>query len=116
MSHLVAQLDLTCALGEDRTFAGTHYDSDPDTETDAAVVNITGWTITVTIKNVALTTVTISATVTLGTAGTYTWTLSAAQSVTLGAGVSRMDVWRTNAGAATLMGIGDFNITQEVRV
>ncbi len=121
MSNLIAQLALTAALGEDRTFAGTHYTSDPtiaatSTVPAATVVNITGWTLVTTIKNPAGTTVTLSGTVTLGTAGTYTWTVTAANTVTLGVGVSRIDVWRTDAGAATLMAIGDFNITQEVRV
>lgn len=112
MANLVAQLALTAALGEDRTFAGTHQTS----STDTTAVNITGWTIVVTVKSPSAVTVTLSGTVTLGTAGTYTWTITAANTVTLGVGVSRIDVWRTDAGAATLMAIGDFNITQEVRV
>lgn len=121
MSNLFAQLALTAALGEDRTFAGTHYTSDPTIAATAlvpaaTVVNITGWTLVITVKNPAGTTVTINGTVVLGTAGTYTWTITAGNIISLGVGVSKVDVWRTDSGAATLMALGDFNITQEVRV
>ncbi len=111
MSNLVAQLTLTAALGEDRTFAGTHQTS----STDDTPIDITGWTITVTIKKGA-TTITKSGTVTSGTDGEYSWTLAAADTVSLAVGDGAIDVWRTNAGAATLMGIGTFSILQDVRV
>lgn len=112
MSNLAAQIAATAYLGETRTFAWTHQTS----ETDTTAVNITGWTIIVTLKNVSLTTVTISGTVTLGTAGTYTWIITAANTVTLGVGDCKVDVWRTNSGSETLMAIGTFAIVQEVRV
>jgi hypothetical protein len=112
MSNLAAQIAATAYLGETRTFTWTHQVS----ETDTTPVNITGWTLTVTLKNVALTTVTIAGTVTLGTAGTYSWILTAANTVTLGVGDCKIDVWRTNAGSETLMAIGTFSIATEVRV
>lgn len=111
MSNLAAQLALTAYLGEDRLFTCTHETSG----TDTTVKTITGWTITVTIKKGA-TTVTKSGTVTSGTAGTYTFPVASADTVSLGVGVASIDIQRTDSGSVTLMGIGDFSIIQEVRV
>lgn len=111
MATLFAPLALTAALGEDRAFTGTHQTS----STDTTAINITGWTLVITIKKGA-TTLTISGSVTLGTAGTYAWTLTAANSVALAVGDGAIDVWRTDAGAATLMAVGTISILPEVRV
>jgi len=112
MSQHVAQLTLEAALGETRQFSGTHQTS----STDTTPIDITGWTLTVTIKNPIGTTVTLAGTVVSGTAGTYRWTITAANTVTLGVNDSKIDVWRTDVGSETLMGLGTFSITQEVRV
>ncbi len=111
MSNPVAQLALTAALGETRTFRGTHQTS----STDTTPINITGFTITVTIKKGA-TTITKSGTVTSGTLGTYTWPIAAADTVSLAIGDGAIDIWRTDAGSETLMAIGTFSILADVRV
>lgn len=111
MSDPAAPLKLTAYLGEDRLFTCTHQTS----STDTTVKNITGWTITVTIKKGA-TTITKSGTVVLGTAGTFTWPLAAADTVSLAVGDGAMDIQRTDSGSVTVMGIGTLSILPEVRV
>jgi Tfp pilus assembly protein PilV len=113
MAHnTVAQIALGCALGETRTFTGTHQVS----EHDATAVDISGWTITVTIKNAGGTSVTISGSVVTGPSGKYSWTTTPPNTLTLGVGDDAIDIWRTDIGSETLMGLGTFSITQEVRV
>ena len=87
MSNLAAQLVLTAYLGETRTFSGTHQTS----EDDDTVKVITGWPITVTIKQRA-TTISLSGTIVSETADTYTWTITAANTVSLGVRDCNIDI------------------------
>lgn len=108
----VATLSLAVTRGEDRTVAGTHQTSASDT----TAVNITGWTMVFTVRD-AGGAVLFSKTVTVvsGGAGTYSFTLSASDT-TVSVGSYPCDLWRTDSGSATVMGIGILSITADVRV
>lgn len=105
-----APLNLSAAKGEAVTFTCTHEVSG----SDPTVVDISGWTITVTAKDDSGTTVLgKSATVTSGPLGTYTFSVSHADML-LEPAVYSVDIWRTDSGSETLMGYGKFRVTREV--
>lgn len=105
-----APLNLTIAKGEAVTFTCTHQTSAADT----TAIDISGWTIVVTIEDEAGTTlITKAATVTSGPSGTYTFSVSHADTLVEPA-VYPVDIWRTDSGSETLMGYGKFRVTREV--
>lgn len=80
-------------------------------------VNITGWTIAFTVRKKptdTATLLTVPGAVVSGPAGTYTVSLTHAQTVPLTAGVYAYDIQRTDATSEAVMSIGRFTVTQEV--
>jgi hypothetical protein len=113
MSADVATLSLKAYKGEDYVLAGTHKVS-----SSGAVQDITGWTIKLTLRRQPSSTGTpllqVTGTVVSGTAGAYTVPLTSAQLDALDPGDYAADLWRTNSGAQTEMGIGVFTLAQPV--
>lgn len=111
-----APLDLSAYKGEDYEAKGVHKASRAPA---APVVNITGWTIVMTVRLLPTTAnpplLSVNATVVSGTAGTYRIGLTAAQTLALGVGTFHADIWRTDAGAQTEMAVGTLTILQPVR-
>lgn len=108
----VARIQLECARGEARTFAGTHQTSGSDT----TAINITGWTLVVTVRDENKAVMfTKSGTIVSGAAGTYTWPVTAANTLISPKPYS-LDIWRTDAGSETLMAVGTLTVNDEVRV
>lgn len=108
----VARIALECSRGEARTFAGTHQTSGSDT----TAINITGWTISITVRDEGkITMFTKSGTVTSGPAGTYTFAVTATNT-TISAKPYSIDIWRVDSGSETLMAVGTLTISDEVRV
>ena len=106
-----APLAINMARGEDITFTCTHQTS----QTDSTPVNITAWTIAITIKDQSgNVTITKSGTVTGGAAGTYTWPIAAADTTGIKATVYSIDIWRTDSGSRREMGIGSFTVAPDV--
>lgn len=108
----LATLALVATRGEARTFSGTHY----TTAAATAAANISGWTIVFTTRDL-LGRVLFSAagTVISGIGGTYSFSLTAAQT-TLDPASYVCDLWRTDSGSETIMGLGTLQITGDVRV
>jgi hypothetical protein len=80
-------------------------------------VNITGWTITFTLKRKSTDTaalLTVTGAVVSGSAGTYTISLTHAQTAALYAGTYTYDIQRTDAGSEAVISIGTFTVSQEV--
>jgi hypothetical protein len=80
-------------------------------------VNITGWTITFTLKRKATDTsalLTATAQIVSGSAGTYTISLTHAQTAALYAGTYAYDIQRTDTGSEAVISIGIFSVSQEV--
>lgn len=108
-----ARIALEAYQGEDYVATGTHRVSE-----GGAVVNITGWTIVLTIKRLPTDSpavLSVNGVVPTGTDGVYTVSLTAAQTAALGVGDYHCDVWRTNSGAKTELAIGFFSVLQPVR-
>ena len=106
----VAGLALTAAKGEAVTYNATHQTSASDT----TAVNITGWTIAVTARDETKAVVlTKAASVVSGAAGTYTWSVTKADT-SLQAKSYNLDIQRTDSGSEKLMGLGTWTILQEV--
>ncbi len=106
----VANLDLSAAKGETVTFPFVHQVS----AADDTAVDISGWTIVMTVKDDAGTVLlSKSATVTSGPSGTYTISVSHADML-LEFNKYPVDIWRTDSGSETLMGYGKFRVTREV--
>ncbi|HYM24440.1 MAG TPA: hypothetical protein VEU08_14590 [Vicinamibacterales bacterium] len=103
----MAQLNnIACYRGEAVTLAFTM----------TPVTDITGWTITFTLKrNQTDPTpiLTIAAVITNGPNGTFTVSLTKAQT-NMQAGTYQYDIQRTDAGSEAVLSIGTFTITQEV--
>jgi hypothetical protein len=112
MAQSVAVLALQVTKGEDRVFAGTHQTSG----TDTTPINITGWTMKFTVrdanKNILFTK---TPSVSVGASGTYTFSVAAADT-TINPDTYPCDLWRTDSGLATVMGIGTLTIQPDVRV
>lgn len=108
-----AVLNLVIGKGEDVTFTGTHQVS----ETDATPVDLTGWTILVTVKDHIGRTTLFTETGTPANQttnrGQFTWSLSSANT-SIASRTYAVDVWRTDAGFATLMAIGVLDIDAAV--
>jgi len=88
--------------------------------TMAPVQNVTGWTIKLYLKTDAEASgdplLTITATITDGSAGTFSVTLTSAQTLALLAGKRyRFDVWREGTGVQTLLFAGNLDILGQVR-
>jgi hypothetical protein len=112
MAQTVAPLALMMTRGEDRTFAGTHQTS----ATDATPVNITGWTLQLTARTAdGHVLFTKAPTVTNGPTGAYSFTVTAADS-TVTPSAYPCDLWRTDAGTATILGLGTLTVQADVRV
>lgn len=112
---IAARIALTCYAGEDYVATGTHKVSSAPT---AEAVDITGWTITATIKarpTDTVTLLTIEGDLLSPTEGTYTIALTAAQSKALGVGVFAIDVWRMDLGAKSVLAKGTLSVNQPVR-
>jgi hypothetical protein len=107
----MADLALTVKKGEAVTFTGTHQVS----ATDATPVDITGWTIVVTVKSKEDGSIVFTkpATVTNGPTGKYSWSVVHADT-NIRAGLRDVDAWRTDPGAERSMGQGSFTIAQDV--
>ena len=107
---MAATVNFTVGKGEEVTFAGVHETS----ESDDTPVDISGWTITITVKTRAGVAVfTKTGTVVLGSAGTYTWAVAYADTY-IASGVYDIDIWRTDVGGRREMAIGRFEITKDV--
>lgn len=107
----VAPLAISIGRGQDRTYSCTHQTSG----SDATAINITGWTISATAKDDSGTVVLSKAgTVTNGAAGTYTWAVTASDTL-LTPAAYRLDIYRTDSGSRTLMGLGTWTVTSEVK-
>lgn len=112
MAATVAPLALVVTRGEDRTFNGTHVTS----ATDSTAVNISGWTMKFTAKDArGRVVLTKTPSVVSGAAGTYTFAVTASDT-TINPGQYACDLWRTDSGNATIMGLGTLTINGEVRV
>lgn len=111
-----APLALDAYKGEDYEARGVHKASRAPA---APVVDISGWTIVLTVRVLPTTAdpalLSVSAAVISGPAGTYLITLTAAQTLALGVGEFHADVWRTDSGAQTEMAVGTLTILQPVR-
>ncbi len=106
----VASLNLSAAKGETVTFPFTHQVS----AADDTAIDISGWTILMTVKDHAGTVlISKTATVTSGPSGTYTLSLTHADML-LAFNVYPVDLWRTDSGSETLMGYGKFHVTRDV--
>ena len=108
-----AQLELELYWGETWIGAGTHRASSA-----GAVIDISGWTIVLTLKHRASDTdvaLTVNGAIVSGPSGTYTVTLTAAQTRSLQYGDYHCDIWRTNAGSETLMGIGRLTVLPPIK-
>jgi hypothetical protein len=106
-----APLAIQMAKGEDLTFTCTHQQS----QTNLAPMDITGWTISINIKdqvgNLALTK---AATLTTPTSGQYSWSLVSADTLSLRSGTYTIDIWRIDTGGKRQMGAGQFTIMADV--
>ncbi len=111
MAAYVAPLSITVTRGEARTFNYTHQTSG----TDSTPINIAGWTIVFTARDQTNTVVlTKSITVSSGPAGTYTWGVTATDT-TRDPTSYTCDIWRTDSGSETIMGLGTMVISADVR-
>jgi hypothetical protein len=110
-----APLVLEAYKGEDYVARGTHKAS---RSPGAPVVDISGWTMVFTVRALPTNTnhlLEATPAIVSGPAGTYTITLTAAETLALGVGQFHCDVWRTNSGAQTEMAVGRLTILQPVR-
>lgn len=86
--------------------------------TMSPVVDITGWTITMTIRvnanDAAVVLTKTPATIILAAAGTFKFTLSSAETKALSVGNYAYDIQRVDAGSESVLSIGDLAIIQEV--
>lgn len=87
--------------------------------TMSPVVDISGWTLSFTIRDERLTgsaLVTAAGSVTSGVDGTFSVALTAAQTTTLDPDEYAWDVWRTDSGSATVLALGDITVAGTPRV
>ncbi len=106
----VAPLSLSIARGTARTYLVTHQVS----ALDATPINIAGWTIRVTVKDVRNRVVLSKPTIVVDAlAGRYNFSVTH-NDTNISAGPYRLDIQRIDAGAETLMGLGTLSITPEV--
>lgn len=80
--------------------------------------DITGWTMTFTLKRDAQdpsALLSVSGVITSAAGGIFTVSLTGTQ-LTLDAGIYVYDVWRTNSGYETVLSDGTFTVKQPVRV
>jgi hypothetical protein len=105
-----APLLVQMAKGEDVIYSCTHQQS----QSNAAPMDITGWTISVTIKdqmgNIALTK---PGTLITPTSGQYNWSLVSADTLNLRSGTYLIDIWRIDPGSKRQMGYGSFIIAAD---
>jgi len=111
MTPNVAIPVLTAARGEDRTYLCTHVVSG----VDLTPIDVTGWTIAVTMRIRPEGTVILSKTGTVvsGPAGTYTWSVTHADT-SITPRDYQVDIWRVDPGARTLMALGTWTVMSEV--
>lgn len=107
-----ASLNFKTGKGEDILFTGTHYTD----STETVVVNITGWTILLTFKDMdGNAKFTKTGTVLVGLAGTYTWSLDRADTINEDSEALQCDAWRTDTGGQRWMGQGFLYINPDTR-
>jgi hypothetical protein len=105
-----AQLALACGKGETVTFNGTHQTSASNT----TAIDITGWTIKMTVRDDSGTIVLQkTASITSGAAGTYALACTHAETL-LPIRVYDADIWRTDTASEKLLANGTFAVTDEV--
>lgn len=81
--------------------------------TMSPVMDITGWTIRFHVKGQlsdAATLLTINGVIVSAVAGTFSITLTAANTTTLGVGIYYYDVWRTDSGQACALALGKLTV------
>lgn len=106
-----AFLEWSCGKGEAVTFPAYVTVS----RKDLTRVDITGWTITVTVYNADGSVLfTKTATPTNALTGDYAWTVTHADT-NVAAGVRPVDVWRTDSGSERELGSGTFVIIPDGR-
>jgi hypothetical protein len=107
----VAPITLQAARGEARTYLGTQQTS----ATNATPVDISGWTIVLTVRREdnGPVLVTKSATLLSPTLGTYQVVLSASDT-NLQPGTYPADLWRRDAGSERQIGYGTFTVGKSV--
>lgn len=112
----VAGLELSLYRGEDYIGQGTHRVS---ALPNAAVVDITGWTIHVTVKETAADAedpvLESEATLTAASQGQYSFTFAAEDTAEVEAKDYAIDIWRVNDGAKTTLAKGTLTVKQPVR-
>lgn len=102
----MAQTDtITVYRGEDRLIEVT---MEP-------VVDITGWTLLLSVHGVGETIFTKDGTITSAENGTFTFTLADDDTAELRPGRYTYDVWRTDSGSERVVAIGEFIITDVAR-
>jgi hypothetical protein len=87
--------------------------------TMSPVVNITGWTITFTVRKESLTgsvILTSDGTVVSGPSGTFSVPIAAAQTSGVKPGEYAWDVWRVDVDSAALIAYGDITISGSPRI
>jgi hypothetical protein len=83
------------------------------------LTDITGWTLSFKVKqrlDDAAALLTIAGSITTAAAGTFSVTLSAANTTTLSAGRYTYDVWRTDSGSNAALAIGALTVKGSVRL
>ena len=108
----VAPISLQAARGEARTYLGTHQTS----ATNTTPVDITGWTIVLTVRRDTNGPVVLTKTATLLSPllGTYQIVASATDT-NLQPGVYPADLWRTDANSQRQIGYGTFTVGPSVQ-
>lgn len=106
---MAATQDLSWYRGEDVTLAVT---LSPTTD-------ITGWTLSFKVKQNATDAtalLTVAGSITGAAAGTFSVSLTAAQTASVPTGVYVYDIWRTDSGAATALTVGSVTVKNSPRV
>jgi hypothetical protein len=89
------------------------------TVTMTPTTDITGWTLTFTMKQYfgdAAALITKSGSITSAVGGIFTITINSADTATLDPGSYQYDIWRTNTGYATVLTQGILKLLPETRL
>jgi hypothetical protein len=109
----VATVHLQAAKGEARTYIGTqHASGDPL----AAVTDISGWTIVLTVRRQTSGQILLQKTASLlsPTVGTYQFVVNATET-RHAVGAYPLDIWRTDPGSERQIGFGTWTISPVVK-
>ena len=109
----VATVHLQAAKGEARTYLGTHHSGGDAT---APVVDISGWTIVLTVRRQTGGPILLQKTASLlsPTMGTYQFVVNATET-RHAVGAYPLDIWRTDPGSERQIGLGEWTIGPVVK-